>query len=205
MEIKVFGLGHIKSILSEEIIRNVLVEEGINAQIEMVTGCKEIASYGIFLTPSVLISGEVKCIGRIPTKEEVKGWISKSIKKEAQMNPVNSICRFIENSQSTPENTRDDDSDLTYSSEYGEKPQESAAHAMPRDGMSDESAKFLIGKCANKTGYKVYGLENKGRYFTAKVLDRNGNMVSELLLDKSNGNVKFIRRCNNFGYSTQDY
>ncbi|MEJ2285444.1 MAG: thioredoxin family protein [Desulfobacterales bacterium] len=58
MEIKVLGLGHIKSILSEEIIRKILVEEGINAQIETVTGCKEIASYGIFLTPSVLINGE---------------------------------------------------------------------------------------------------------------------------------------------------
>jgi hypothetical protein len=193
MEIKVFGLGHVKSILSEEIIRNVLVEEGINAQIEMVTGCKEIASYGIFLTPSVLINGEVKCIGRIPTKEEVKGWISKSRKKEAQMNPVNSICRFIENFQSASENKRDDDRDVTYSSEYENKPQESAAHAIPRDGMSDESAKFLIGRCANNTGYKVYGLENKGRYFTAKVLDQKGNMVSELLVDKLNGNVKFIR------------
>jgi small redox-active disulfide protein 2 len=193
MEIKVFGLGHVKSILSEEIIRNVLVEEGINAQIETVTGCKEIASYGIFLTPSVLINGEVKCIGRIPTKEEVKGWISKSRKKEAQMNPVNSICRFIENFQSASENKRDDDRDVTYSSEYENKPQESAAHAIPRDGMSDESAKFLIGRCANNTGYKVYGLENKGRYFTAKVLDQKGNMVSELLVDKLNGNVKFIR------------
>ena len=193
MEIKVFGLGHVKSILSEEIIRNVLVEEGINAQLETVTGCKEIASYGIFLTPSVLINGEVKCIGRIPTKEEVKGWISKSRKKEAQMNPVNSICRFIENFQSAPENKRDDDSDVTYSSDYEGKPQEFVAHAMPRDGMSDESAKFLIGKCANKTGYKVYGLENKGRYFTAKVMDQKGNMVSELLVDKLNGNVKFIR------------
>jgi hypothetical protein len=159
----------------------------------MVTGCKEIASYGIFLTPSVLINGEVKCIGRIPTKEEVKGWISKSRKKEAQMNPVNSICRFIENFQSAPKNKRDDDRDVTYSSEYEEKPQESAAHAMPRDGMSDESAKFLIGKCANNTGYKVYGLENKGRYFTAKILDQKGNMVSELLVDKLNGHVKFIR------------
>jgi hypothetical protein len=193
MEIKVFGLGHIKSILSEEIIRNVLFEEGINAQIETVTGCKEIASYGIFLTPSVLINGEVKCIGRIPTKEEVKGWISKSRKKEAQVNPVNSICRFIENFQSAPENKRDDDSDVTYSSEYEEKPQESVAHAMPRDGMSAESAKFLIGGCENNTGYKVYGLENKGRYFTAKVLDQKGSMVSELLVDKLNGHVKFIR------------
>ncbi|MGD8970757.1 MAG: thioredoxin family protein [Desulfobacterales bacterium] len=193
MEIKVFGLGHIKSILSEEIIRNVLFEEGINAQIETVTGCKEIASYGIFLTPSVLINGEVKCIGRIPTKEEVKGWISKSRKKEAQVNPVNSICRFIENFQSAPENKRDDDSDVTYSSEYEEKPQESVAHAMPRDGMSAESAKFLIGRCANHTGYKIYGLENKGRYFTAKVLDQKGNTVNELLVDKLNGHVKFIR------------
>lgn len=76
MEIKVLGLGHVKSILTEETIRKVLTEESINVQIEIVTGCKKIASYGIFLTPSVLINGEVKCVGRIPSPEEIRTWIT---------------------------------------------------------------------------------------------------------------------------------
>ena len=76
MEIKVLGLGHVKSNLTEETIRKVLLEESIHAQVEKVTGYKKIASYGIFLTPSVLIDGEVKCVGRIPNTEEIRAWIT---------------------------------------------------------------------------------------------------------------------------------
>ena len=48
-------------------------------------------------------------------------------------------------------------------------------------------------ECANNKAYKVYGLENKGRYFTAGVLDKKGKVVNEILVDKLNGGVKFIR------------
>jgi small redox-active disulfide protein 2 len=77
MEIKVLGLGHVKSVLTEETIRKIVSEQGINAQIVKVMGSKNIALYGIFLTPSVLIDGAVKCVGRIPSPEEIRAWISK--------------------------------------------------------------------------------------------------------------------------------
>ena len=52
MEIKVLGLGHVKSVLTEETIRKIVSEQGIiNAQIVKVMGSKNIALYGIFLTP----------------------------------------------------------------------------------------------------------------------------------------------------------
>jgi hypothetical protein len=34
----------------------------------------KIAGYGVFGTPAVLIDGEVKSVGKIPGKEEAKGW-----------------------------------------------------------------------------------------------------------------------------------
>jgi hypothetical protein len=37
----------------------------------------EIAGYGVFGTPSVVIDGEVKSVGKIPTKEDVKAWFRK--------------------------------------------------------------------------------------------------------------------------------
>lgn len=77
MEIKVLGRGCAKCGLTEELIRLVLFEERLDAQVEKVTGYKEIAEYGIFLTPSVMIDGEVKCVGRIPRKEEIKAWVTK--------------------------------------------------------------------------------------------------------------------------------
>ena len=35
----------------------------------------EIAKYGVFGTPAVVVDGEVKCVGKIPTKDDVKKWI----------------------------------------------------------------------------------------------------------------------------------
>jgi hypothetical protein len=37
----------------------------------------KIAEYGVFGTPSVVVDGEVKSVGKIPTKEDVKKWIKK--------------------------------------------------------------------------------------------------------------------------------
>ena len=77
MKIKVLGLGHVKSSITEETIRLILIEESLQASVEKVTGSKKIASYGIFLTPSVVIDGEVKCVGRIPSIEEIRAWIKR--------------------------------------------------------------------------------------------------------------------------------
>ena len=77
MEIKVLGRGCAKCGLTEELVRQVIREERIDAHVEKVTGYKEIAEYGVFLTPSVMIDGKLKCVGRIPRKEEIIAWVTK--------------------------------------------------------------------------------------------------------------------------------
>lgn len=37
----------------------------------------KIAGYGVFGTPAVVADGEVKPVGKIPNKEDVKSWIGK--------------------------------------------------------------------------------------------------------------------------------
>jgi small redox-active disulfide protein 2 len=54
-----------------------LAEAGIAANVEKVTDPNKIASYGVFGTPAVIIDGDVKCVGKVPTKEEVKKWLKK--------------------------------------------------------------------------------------------------------------------------------
>jgi hypothetical protein len=66
-------------------------------------------------------------------------------------------------------------------------------YSEPRDGMSAESATLLIGECANNKELQLQEIENEGRYFRAKVLDRKGKVVNGLLIDKLNGNIKFIK------------
>jgi len=77
MEIKILGPGCPKCKQTEEIVRQAVAEEGVAANIEKVTDIMKIAGYGVFGTPAVIVEGEVKCVGKIPKKEEIKAWIKK--------------------------------------------------------------------------------------------------------------------------------
>ena len=55
----------------------VIAESGVEAKVDKVSDMMEIATYGILGTPAVIIDGEVKCVGKIPKKEEILAWIGK--------------------------------------------------------------------------------------------------------------------------------
>lgn len=75
MEIKVLGPGCPRCKQTEAVVMDALAEAGVAANVEKVTDPNQIASYGVFGTPAVIIDGEVKCVGKVPTKEEVKKWL----------------------------------------------------------------------------------------------------------------------------------
>ena len=75
MDIKVLGPGCQRCEQTAANVKEALAEAGISAQIEKVTNAMEIAGYGVMGTPAVVIDGEVKCVGKIPSKEDVKGWL----------------------------------------------------------------------------------------------------------------------------------
>jgi len=77
MEIKVLGTGCMKCRKTEEIVKEAVAESGVDAQIDKVTDILEIADYGVMGTPAVIVDGEVKCVGKIPLKDNVKKWIGK--------------------------------------------------------------------------------------------------------------------------------
>jgi small redox-active disulfide protein 2 len=77
MNIKILGPGCAKCHQVEKIVKEAVAEAGVGAEIEHVTDFKKIAAYGVFGTPAVVIDGEVKSVGKIPKKEEVKTWIGK--------------------------------------------------------------------------------------------------------------------------------
>jgi len=77
MEIKILGPGCAKCHQVEKIVKEAVAEMGAAADIEHVTDFKRIAEYGVFSTPSVVVDGEVKSVGKVPKKEEIKGWITK--------------------------------------------------------------------------------------------------------------------------------
>ena len=75
MDIKVLGPGCPKCEETERLVREVVGESSVDAKIEKVTDLMKIAGYGVFGTPAVIVDGEVKSVGKIPKKEEIKTWI----------------------------------------------------------------------------------------------------------------------------------
>ena len=77
MEIKILGPGCPKCKQAEDLVKAVVAETGVDAKVEKVSDIMKIAGYGVFGTPAVVVDGEVKSVGKIPTKEEIKTWIRK--------------------------------------------------------------------------------------------------------------------------------
>jgi small redox-active disulfide protein 2 len=76
MDIKVLGPGCPKCQQTEKIVKEAVSEAGVEASVEKITDIMEIAGYGVFGTPAVVVDGEVKSVGKIPSKNDVKSWIS---------------------------------------------------------------------------------------------------------------------------------
>lgn len=75
MEIKVMGPGCPKCMEVEKIVKAALAEAGAEASVEKVVDFQEIAKHGVFSTPAVVIDGQVKSVGRVPSQTEVVGWL----------------------------------------------------------------------------------------------------------------------------------
>lgn len=77
MEIKVLGPGCPKCQKTEEMVKEAVSASGVSADIIKVTDTMEIAKHGVFGTPAVVVDGEVKSVGKIPSADEIKSWIEK--------------------------------------------------------------------------------------------------------------------------------
>jgi small redox-active disulfide protein 2 len=77
MEIKVLGPGCPKCQTLEKNTKQAVAELGLEAQVGKVTDINEIADYGVFITPGLVVDGEVKLVGKVATKEDIKKLLSK--------------------------------------------------------------------------------------------------------------------------------
>ena len=76
MEVKVLGPGCPKCQQTEKVVREAIAEAGVDVHFEKVTDTMGIAGYGVFGTPAVVVDGDVKSVGKIPQKKEVKIWLN---------------------------------------------------------------------------------------------------------------------------------
>jgi small redox-active disulfide protein 2 len=75
MKIEVLGMGCIKCNTLYGNVRKAATELGIRPEIEHVRDLNKITDYGVMSTPALVVDGKVKSSGRIPSVEEIKGWL----------------------------------------------------------------------------------------------------------------------------------
>mgnify|MGYP001561193696 CR=1 FL=1 len=78
MDIKILGTGCPKCQRLEQLTREVAGELGVNAQFEHVRDMAQIMKYPVLSTPALVVEGEVKVAGRMPSKDELARWLGKS-------------------------------------------------------------------------------------------------------------------------------
>jgi len=76
MLIQVLGSGCAKCVELEKVVRAVVAEAGVDAQVEKVVDFQAIAALGVMATPGLVIDGQVKAAGRAPSKAEILEWIA---------------------------------------------------------------------------------------------------------------------------------
>jgi small redox-active disulfide protein 2 len=75
MDIKVLGLGCARCHDLEKRVRKALEETGLAAVVEKVEDIQKIMTYRVMATPGLVIDGIVKSAGRLPSVDEIKGWM----------------------------------------------------------------------------------------------------------------------------------
>lgn len=72
MKIQVLGPGCAKCNKLAETAKSAADELGLAYDLEKVADLNQIMAFGVMMTPGLVINGEVKSVGRVPSVEEIK-------------------------------------------------------------------------------------------------------------------------------------
>lgn len=75
MKIEVLGSGCANCRKLEQDVNTALTELGIEAEVIKVKDLNKILSYGVLMTPGLVINGKVYSSGKIPVMADLKNWI----------------------------------------------------------------------------------------------------------------------------------
>ncbi len=76
MKVKVLGPGCAKCKALYGEAAKAIASLGLEAELEKVEKLEEIMAYRIMATPALVIDGEVKSAGRLPSATEITTWLS---------------------------------------------------------------------------------------------------------------------------------
>jgi small redox-active disulfide protein 2 len=72
MKIEILGTGCPKCKATEKIVRQIVDELGKDVEVVKIEDLQEIVNRGVMMTPAVVVDGEVKIVGHVPSADEIK-------------------------------------------------------------------------------------------------------------------------------------
>jgi len=75
MKIEVLGTGCTTCNTAEAVVREAVAKSGKDVEVVKVSDRMEIAKSGVLMTPGIIVNGDIKITGKIPTVEEVSDLI----------------------------------------------------------------------------------------------------------------------------------
>ena len=76
IRIQVLGSGCSRCKVLAERAEQAARELGLEYEIEKVTDLDAIVGYGVLATPALVVDGKLKLSGRVPSAEQLKGYLS---------------------------------------------------------------------------------------------------------------------------------
>ncbi len=64
------------------------------------------------------------------------------------------------------------------------------------DGMGTATARIIINRHIDDNQWEKYGLKdlkNTGRYYIARIVEKGGHVIDEVLIDKQSGTIQSLR------------
>ncbi len=74
-KIEVLGTGCMKCNKLYEMTNRAVTELGLAAEVTKVEDIQEIVAKGVMMTPGLVVDGEVKSTGKVPTMEQLKAML----------------------------------------------------------------------------------------------------------------------------------
>jgi small redox-active disulfide protein 2 len=80
MKIEVLGTGCAKCNALEAAVKHAADSLGLKYEFEHVKDLRKMASYGVMVTPALVINGQVKVAGKVPSQAELTTILTSAVK-----------------------------------------------------------------------------------------------------------------------------
>ncbi len=76
MKVEILGVGCAKCVKLYDMVSELVKKNGIDAEVIKVEDLKVFTQYGVFMTPALVVDGQVKVAGKMPKESEILTWLS---------------------------------------------------------------------------------------------------------------------------------